>query len=425
MKHFTNNLSRQLLTIIVIIFGVILISIGIILPHSLEPIYEKNIYNYLEQPLDFVNENIASRVVESQIAYIYVYNNEVQISDNLKDVINIDDIQNLSKYLHNKYGKFSYRGKIYYYLKDINASVIRIALTNDTYIKEAKKDALYKIFPIIICTLGLTLMIIIIWSSLVVRKIEKLKLKIDNIDNDEYNHQVDTTNNDEIKSLELAIEDMRLSLKTQEEYRNQMYQNISHDFKTPLTVIKSYIEAVDDGVEDSNKALSVIQEQTKKLEQKVHSLLYLNKLDYIKDLNDIELRIINISDILDNSIEKFKFQRSNLHFSVSIEKNSKVLGNYDAWETVIDNIFSNFIRYAEKNIKITVKKNQLIFYNDGPNIDKELLDVIFVPFRKGMKGQFGLGLSIIKKTLGVMGYDIDIKNHNKKGVSFVITKQTK
>ena len=62
-----------------------------------------------------------------------------------------------------------------------------------------------------------------------------------------------------------------------------MYQNISHDFKTPLTVIKSYIEAVHDEVEDKDKALQVIEEQTEKLENKVHSLLYLNKLDYLKD----------------------------------------------------------------------------------------------------------------------------------------------
>ena len=425
MKYFSKNLSRQLLAILIVIFGVILVSIGIILPNTLEPIYEKNIYNYLEQPLDFVNENIASNIVKSQIAYIYVYNNEIRISDNLQDIINIDNIQSLSEYLTGHYGKFNYKGKNYYYLKDANNSGIRIALTDDSYMKEAKKDTLHKIFPIILFTLTLTLMILIIWISMVVRKIERLKLKIDNIDNDDFNHHVDITINDEIKSLELAIEDMRLSLKTQEEYRNQMYQNISHDFKTPLTVIKSYIEAVEDGVEDSAKAFSVIQEQTNKLEQKVHSLLYLNKLDYIKDLKDIELKMVNISDILDTSVEKFRFQRNDIQFNISIEKNAKVVGNYDAWEAVIDNIFSNFMRYANKNIKVTVKKNQLIFYNDGPNIDEDLLDVIFNPFRKGMKGQFGLGLSIIKKTLGVMGYDITIKNHNKKGVSFIIYKQTK
>ena len=72
---------------------------------------------------------------------------------------------------------------------------------------------------------------------------------------------------------------MKISLKEQDEYKNQMYQNISHDFKTPLTVIKSYIEAIDDGIENQEKGLEIINEQINKLEIKVHSLLYLNKLN--------------------------------------------------------------------------------------------------------------------------------------------------
>ncbi len=83
---------------------------------------------------------------------------------------------------------------------------------------------------------------------MIVLKIDRLKQKVDNIDREDYNHKINFKIDDEIKSLGLALEDMRISLKDQEEYRNQMYQNISHDFKTPLTVIKSYIEAVQDEV---------------------------------------------------------------------------------------------------------------------------------------------------------------------------------
>ena len=54
-------------------------------------------------------------------------------------------------------------------------------------------------------------------------------------------------------------------------------------------------------------------------------------------------------------------------------------------------------------------------------IDNDFLEGIFTPFRKGIKGEFGLGLSIVKKTLNIMGYNISIKNE-KKGVSFIITK---
>ena len=82
------------------------------------------------------------------------------------------------------------------------------------------------------------------------------------------------------------------------------------------------------------------------------------------------------------------------------------------------------MRYADKTIKITAKNNRLTLYNDGPNIDPALLEGIFTPFRKGIKGEFGLGLSIVKKTLNILGYDITIKNE-KKGVSFHIYKTSK
>ncbi len=81
------------------------------------------------------------------------------------------------------------------------------------------------------------------------------------------------------------------------------------------------------------------------------------------------------------------------------------------------------MRYAKSTIKITAKNNRLTLYNDGPNIDKDLLEGIFTPFRKGIKGEFGLGLSIVKKTLLLMNYDIKVKNE-KKGVSFIIYKKT-
>ncbi|UKI26647.1 MAG: hypothetical protein L6V91_07780 [Bacilli bacterium] len=58
---------------------------------------------------------------------------------------------------------------------------------------------------------------------------------------------------DELYTLEVAIENMRIYLKEQEAYKNQMYQNISHDFKTPITVMKSYIEAMEDGIETKEK----------------------------------------------------------------------------------------------------------------------------------------------------------------------------
>ena len=423
MKEIRSKLSRQLLLVIAIALIIILISLGVILPQTLTPIYEKNLYEHLRQPLELVNEKVEDNKISSEIGYIHIYNNNISISENITSIIKIDDVYKLTKYFDKEYGKFVYKAKVYYYYSDYENEVRRIALTDDTYIKEVSSDLIETIFPIVFITLFVVSLLLIVWGSNVVRKIERLKQKIDHIEDENFDHKILESTNDEIRSLELAIEDMRISLKNQEEYRNQMYQNISHDFKTPLTVIKSYVEAVEDQVEDIETALPIIKDQTSKLENKVHSLLYLNKLDYIKDMNLISIEEININKIIEDSVQKFKYRNKNLEFKIVSISSSKFYGTLDSWETIIDNLLNNAIRYATKEIKITIKKNQIIVYNDGPNIDKNLIDSIFSRYRKGIKGEFGLGLSIVKKTLQMMGYDIMVKNHNKKGVSFIIVKK--
>ena len=198
-----------------------------------------------------------------------------------------------------------------------------------------------------------------------------------------------------------------------------MYQNISHDFKTPLTVIKSYIEAVDDDMLDAKEARKVVKEQVEKLENKVHSLLYLNKLNYIKDLEQYHKEKVDLKDVIESSITKFKIQRQDVKFTINYSGNTKFNGTFSLWEAIIDNLLNNFVRYANKVIKITIKNNKITLYNDGPKIDEDVLNSIFSPYTKGMKGQFGLGLSIVKKTLSLLGYEINIQNE-RIGVSFII-----
>ena len=220
-------------------------------------------------------------------------------------------------------------------------------------------------------------------------------------------------------TLDITVENMRKYLKENELYKNQMYQNISHDFKTPITVMKSYIEASEDGIETKEKSLEIIKEQLNKLEIKVHSLLYLNKLNYIKEQKQNLNVKYDISSIINNSVEKFKIARSDVNFILEMDNNTVFRGSADMWEAIIDNILNNFIRYANKTVKITIKNNKIVFYNDGPNIDDSVLNNIFTPYEKGIKGVFGLGLSIVKKTLQFLEYDITIENV-KNGVKFII-----
>ena len=416
LKH---NLYRQILTIVLIMFALIYISIAIILPKVLIPFYEKNIYLYLKTPLDVVRNDVSSTEIDSSIAYIYETNDVITTSSNLKELINLSPDQILEN-INGEFGKFEYQKKTYYYNTLTDEHSYKIAITNDNYIRQMRADTLEALFPVLLITLLLMLAIVAWWSQSLAQKIRYLKEKVDNLDNDNYKDKYNYKVDDELKVLSKAIDDMKLTLHKQEEYKNQMYQNISHDFKTPLTVIKSYIEAIEDGVEDEKDGLKIIKQEIKKLEIKVHSLLYLNKLTYFKDMENYKSGVISIVDILENSVSKFKVTRPDIKWQIDIlDKKTDFKGSNDMWEAIIDNILSNFIRYAKKEIKITVKNKRITFYNDGPNIDENILNDMFTPYKKGINGQFGLGLSIVKQTLSLLGYEVIAKNE-RNGISFII-----
>ena len=417
------SLTKQLISLTIIIVGIIFIALGIILPKELLPIYEENIYNKLKEPLFFINTSDdiydENNDRDNDIAYIYVINDNMIASYNVDNVIpSFNNI--ILKYTNNFHGKIIYKNKTYYYYKRyVDKNRYIISLTNDNYLNEMKKDVLHTILIVTGLSFTLSSLILLLWSNNLVNSIIILKKKIKNIDNYDYNIKLNHTFDDEIASLNESIESMKNYLKNNELYKNQTYQNISHDFKTPIMVIKSYIEATEDGIETKEKSLEIIKEQTEILENKVHSLLYLNKLNYLKENKENLNSKTNISKIINSSVKKFKVIRPELTFKVSTDEKLIVRGTEDMWEAIIDNLLNNFMRYAKKEIKITAKNKKIILFNDGEQIDPLVLDNIFTPYKKGINGMFGFGLSIVKKTLQVLNYDITVENI-KNGVNFII-----
>lgn len=414
------TLAEQLLLICALIIIIVIISLGIILPKALLPIYEQNLYNYLDSSLELL-EKPDNTTIDIDIAYIFVDEDNILVSSNLKKIIKTDDTSKIIENIKSNRGNFNYKNRIYYYSTDKKDNIKKIAITGSGYINSMKADVLRIILIEVGITFVIVSLVVIIWSNSLVNRIKKLKEKVDNINNDDYDHKKIYNYDDELYTLEVALENARLYLRQQNEYKNQMYQNISHDFKTPITVMKSYIEASEDGIESNEKTLKVLKEQLNKLEIKVHSLLYLNKLEFFKEQKDKLKENCDVSKIIFSSVDKFSPSRPEVKFELDIDKkNTIVRGSEEMWEAIIDNILNNFMRYVNKKIKITVKNNKIILYNDGPNIDKEIIDNIFTPYEKGVKGIFGLGLSIVKKTLSFLNYDITIENE-KVGVKFIIS----
>ena len=255
MSDLKHNLLKQLISITILILVLIFVSLRLFLPKVLLPIYEKNVYQNLNQPMSDVTTDEGFNEL---IAYVYVTKNEIVTSQNYQDVVSFSPKLILDK-INSDHGKFTIKSKTYYYVQVSNSYITKIIITNDTFTKQVKYDVLTAIFPIMIATFLIILALIGWWTHNLVLKIQRLKEKIDNLDNaqyvDNYYYQAD----DELKVLSDAIDNMKETLKEQEEYKNQMYQNISHDFKTPLTVIKSYIEAIKDGIQTKEEGLKIIE----------------------------------------------------------------------------------------------------------------------------------------------------------------------
>ena len=420
MKKF--SLSKQLITITIVVFGFLFIILGFYIPNLLSPVYENNLYYILEKPLTSIR-SVEEITTGTDIAFIVDSDQVIMSTENLSKIISLNASEIVKRTTKDR-GKFIYNKKTYYYVKVTNKYSTKISITDNSYIESLKKNISKTILPILILTFIIVISVFIIWIRKIINNIDFLNTKIRNIDNDNFNLNYKSKVNDELKLLSDSISEVKLALKEQNEYKNQMYQSISHDLKTPIAVIKSYIEGVEDEIIPTEEGLRVIGEEILKLDKKVKSLLYLNKLNYLEETKTYTTEQIDIEPILNESIKNLKLQNKNIKFELEVIGDNKFFGTIDIWTSIIDNILTNFIRYAETVITIKVKNNKITMYNDGENIDLNLLKDIFSPYKKGLRGEFGLGLSIVKKSVQLLGYDITIRNE-KKGVSFIIKPLSK
>lgn len=409
------DLKKQFIILVILYLFILYTLLKIFIPNSIMSQTEESLYNRLILSITLINKNKISNIDNSEIAYIYI-NDEVLYTSSNFSKITKEDANKILEYIKQPKGNFTISSKKYYYVKidDI------ISITDDKYIKQVIKNTIKSIKLPIMLSILIVSIPAIIWITIIVLKILKLKEKSDNIDNNRYNHIFDFYIDDELKKLNHSLENMRESFMKNEEYKNELYQNISHDFKTPLSIIKSYTEAREDNMCTYEEYMKVIKEQLVDLERRVRSLLYLNKLDYLSNYNR-EIKEVDISKLVKDEIKKFKYLNREISIKYSTD-NSKIYGNYELLEGVFDNILTNSYRYANKIISITIKNGKITIYNDGEHIKEDIIDYMFTPFRKGIKGDFGLGLSIVKKSLKLINYNIYAVNE-KVGVSFIISKK--
>lgn len=335
-------------------------------------------------------------------------------SENLKEII---ENFNQHKEVIYKNELENYKDEdIYYVVNNTNIGEYIIIVTNSEFINVRTKVVTSRLFLVFAIISSVSVLVIGIWGTSVISRIKKLQEHIDSMPKNQYSKSYEDNGFDELSELSKSIESMRKEIYLSESAKKEMLQNISHDFKTPIAVIKSYAEAQIDGMTDEESSKIIIN-NAEILKHKVNMLLEYNSLEYLSKKKDFEL--VNMKEVIIEVVQGYKFQ-TNLSIDLDLDEEVYFNGYKDNYYTVVDNIIDNAKRYAKSEIKIILKKDRLRIYNDGEHISKDFIETAFKPYEKGSKGEFGLGLSIVKKTLDF--FDMQIKIVNEEvGVSFIIT----
>jgi two-component system sensor histidine kinase CssS len=238
----------------------------------------------------------------------------------------------------------------------------------------------------------------------------------------EWPEPLELDRNDEIGRLARSMNQMQTALQNADEEERAFLQSISHDLKTPVMVIKSYAEAILDGVylDSLEKTVKIISNEASKLETKIKQLLYFNSLNYIME-NDKTVPEVRIDLLCKDLYGRFKLVRD-IEWELALEEVS-LRCSPDRMMVALENIVDNQLRYAATKIRIDLKQVQdhlmLEIYNDGPNIAAADVRRIFDKFYRDKKGHFGLGLAISQKIISFYHGVIQAVNQ-PQGVSFQI-----
>ncbi len=312
---------------------------------------------------------------------------------------------------------------IYYVVKK-NPNTALISYVYASYVNYYISTLDHQLLIIILIVVFLSLIVAIVLANSITKPLILISKKIKSIARDNWDDEISVTRKDEIGDIQFALEEMREHLKSQDKTQREMFQNISHDLKTPIMIIEGYTQSIIDGyVEDKElpEFIDSIMEEAKRLEKKVRSLLYINKIEQLS-LEKRHFSEVDIDKVLNTVIASFKNSFPNIKFNLEITSQKLLSGTFDEWRVAIENIVDNMTRFAHTQINIHYHDDEIIIFNDGETIDDLTMSKLFEPYGVGTKSNFGLGLAITYKIVIMFGYHIFVRNVSN-GVEFIIQKE--
>lgn len=283
----------------------------------------------------------------------------------------------------------------------------------------------------------LSLSILLLFRKIVYTPLKKITEGTNEFAAGHLDYQIPISSNDEMGALAASLNYMSDVLNQSGEYQRNFIANISHDFRSPMTSIKGYVEAIADGtipVEMQGRYLEIVSREVERLEKLTSSLLTLNNLEVKSRIMNI--RPFDINKVIKNTAASFEGScraRKILIELILTGEQLSVTADMEQIQQVLYNLLDNAIKFSNDNSTITIEtteKNGKIFVSvkdHGCGIPKEILPKIWERFYKqdssrgkDRKGT-GLGLSIVKEIISSHNQNINVISTEGVGTEFLFT----
>ena len=282
----------------------------------------------------------------------------------------------------------------------------------------------------ILCAILISMFI----ASKTTKPIREITKKARNIGQGKYDTKFPKNGVLEIEELSQTLEEVQKELRKSDEVKRDLLANVSHDLKTPLTMIKAYAEMIKDisykDPEKMQEHLNIIMEEADRLTGLVNDILELSKVqnnEYMYNYEEYDL-VKEIKKI----IKRYEVMEylENYNFVLDMPKKALIKADKDKINQVIYNLLNNAINYTgkDKTVYINIKKEDeayLVEIKDtGKGIKKEEINYIWDKYYKNEKNHqrnivgTGLGLSIVKEILSKHNFEYGVKSKVNQGSAF-------
>lgn len=346
-------------------------------------------------------------------------------------------------------GNYYQRGRFFGYFDKEMLSVVApitsnyqtngyIAIHYDVSQMRSDSNAMLNIMYISMAgILLLSLLLILCFHKLVFRPLGRLIRGADEYAAGNLNYKMPLETHDEMGYLAASMTYMAGEINKAGEYQRKFVSNISHDFRSPLTSIKGYVEAIQDGTippEMQQKYLDIVLTETERLNKLTQGLLTLNNFDdkgtYL-DLSNFDINAVIRSTAA--TFEGICTERS-IHIQLIFEDAAMtVTADMGKIQQVLYNLLDNAIKFSHQSSTIyiqTSEKHEKVFVSvkdTGEGISKDSITKIWDRFYKSdpsrgrdKKGT-GLGLAITKEIIQAHNENINVVSTLGVGTEFTFT----